>query len=432
MRLPFILVIIIALVFIARAMSHSTGLEQHLREAKGHGRCSGLPEFGVSTHQRRNPDNVNMRLVSEVHARIVRVDVPWSEVEQDGQYNFSSFDQLIEGLRASDKSIILVLAYGHPKHSDGIGQSGLPLPPRTPDQLAAYSKYVQAVARHYHGSDIVYEVWNEPNFPWFWSPAPDAGAYGKLLSDAVSAIRDVEPSATIISGGLANVDNPSKFLHELARAGALDRINGIAFHPYRRDAPENSLDDIAEFESAATGRTLLPLWITEWGYSEFWLGKSGSDARHRQGIFVARLMLTAALAKAKAAVVYDLIDDGTNSDDQESSFGLYDYDFKPKPAATAFRMIAQIMSNCDTFEFTEDAGAKVITATFRRKSSTSIVVWTYATAGNNNYCVETRRIRDARLTDIFGNQVPLSACPGSSGVNVKLSDSIGPLVLTTQ
>jgi beta-xylosidase len=432
MRLPLILIIIFAMIFIVRAISQSTALEQHLRESKGHGSCSDLPEFGVSTHQRRNPDNVNIRLVSEVHARIVRVDVPWSEVEQEGRYQFSSFDQLIDGLRASGKSIILVLAYGHPEHSDGIAKSGLPLPPRTPQQRAAYSKYVQAVAVHYHGSDIVYEVWNEPNFAWFWSPAPDADAYGKLLADAVTAIRAVEPNATIISGGLANVDNPSEFLHELARAGALDRLDGITFHPYRRDAPEDSLDDIAEFESAATGHTQLPLWITEWGYSELWLGKSSSDVRRSQGIFVARLMLTAALAKAKAALIYDLIDDGINSNDQESSFGLYDYNFKPKPAATAFRVIAQMMSDCETYEFTADPSGEVIMATFRGNSATSIVAWTYATAGEKNYCLGVRRIRDAKLADIFGNQLPLSTCPGSSGIEVKFSDSTGPLVLMTR
>ena len=62
----------------------------------------------------------------------------------------------------------------------------------------------------------------------------------------------------------------------------------------------------------------------------------------------ARLMLTAALARVKAAITYDLIDDGQDPGDQGSNFGLFDFDFKPKPAATAFYTIAKSRSRRTT------------------------------------------------------------------------------------
>src|ERR1700733_9997669 len=61
----------------AGAVSESGHFKQHLLGLQRSGSCAELPVFGVSTHQRRNPDDVNVRLVSEIHAQMVRFDIPW-------------------------------------------------------------------------------------------------------------------------------------------------------------------------------------------------------------------------------------------------------------------------------------------------------------------------------------------------------------------
>ena len=92
-----------------------------------------------------------------------------------------------------------------------------------------------------------------PTLICFGRPHSDADSYGKLLATAANAIREIEPAAVIIAAGLANENDPPRFLRALASAGALDAVDGITFHPYRQDGPENSLHDIAEFENAAVG-----------------------------------------------------------------------------------------------------------------------------------------------------------------------------------
>lgn len=424
-----------AATFDALAVSPSGHFQQRLLQLQRQGSCANLPRFGISTHRGRNPDDVNIRLVSEVGALIVRLDIPWIDLERQGRYDFRPYDDLINKLRQSGKSILLVLAYGHPDHSDGRADNGFPLPPRTPEQQAAYGRYAQAVARRYHGPDIVYEIWNEPNLNLFWPPAFDAQAYRELLDEGVHAIRDVDPTATIISGGLANENNPPQFLHTLATAGALDGVDGITFHPYRQDGPENSLYDIAEFESAAAGRVDRSLWITEWGYSEAWLAKvSPYGTRQRSAVMIARLMLTAALAKAKAALIYDLIDDGNDPNDQESSFGLYDYDFKPKPAAAAFHTIAGLASDCSTYEFKADTAHNMITAAFHYQGGKdSYVIWAYAD-GTRDVCFGAADRYPTKLTDVTGNPLPLEPCDAASRVKVrlKISDESGPVILQTE
>ena len=396
------------------------------------GSCSELPQFGVNFHPNRAPDDVNLNLISESLAQAVRFDIPWMDVERQGIFELGRYDNLINKLRQNGETIVLLLAYGHPDHSDGYARGGFPLPPSNPEQRAAYGRYVQAVAQRYHGRDIVYEIWNEPNFAFFWPPAPDAESYGKLLTEAARAIRQVVPTATIIPGGLANENNPSGFLNQLATAGALDGLNANNFHPYRQDAPEHSVYDIAKVESAVTDRAPSQIWLTEWGYSESWLTQRSQDTRRSQAFMVARLMLTAALVRARAALLYDLIDDGTNPGDQESSFGLYDYNFKPKEAATAFKTIIDSTSQCDNYEFSIDPARGIITASFMRKADTSYVIWSYMAERSQSYCFDAGKIQRADLKDVFGNGIVLSACSGSAGFNLKLSDSIGPLILTTR
>jgi polysaccharide biosynthesis protein PslG len=430
-QISLILLLIVASALAAHAVSPSGQFHQRLGELQRSGSCVELPRFGVSTHQGHNPDDVNVRLASEIGAGAVRFDIPWTLLEHEGRYDFAPFDRLIGGLRHSGKMIDLVLAYGHPDHSDGPANNVFALPPHTPEQLAAYGRYAQAVAKRYHGSDVAYEIWNEPNLDLFWPPRYDAQGYGRLLSIATGAIRAVDPTATILSAGLANENDPQKFLRTLATSGALDGVDGIAFHPYRQDAPENSLYDIAQFEKAAAGRAKRPLWLNEWGYSEVWLGKGGHDAQKVQAVMIARLMLTAALAKAKAAIVYDLIDDGHNPTDQESSFGLYDYQFQPKRAATAFRTIADLTSGCDTYEFTVDVSRAIIMAKFASRSITSYVIWTYRSGDGEDYCFAVGKSKNVALKDIFGDAVSWSTCR-SSGIEMKLSDLAGPFILEIQ
>ena len=65
------------------AVSPSGRFEQPLLELQRSGGCAELPRFGVVTHQRRNPNDINLRLVSRIQAQVVRFDIPWinSDIE---------------------------------------------------------------------------------------------------------------------------------------------------------------------------------------------------------------------------------------------------------------------------------------------------------------------------------------------------------------
>ena len=414
------------------AASPSGQFENRLTQLQRRGDCGELPRFGVSTHQGRNPDDINVTLATDIGAQIVRIDITWADVEKGGSFDFKKFDHLIRELRQKNKSIILILDYGHPDHTDEGLAAGFPFVPRTLEQQDAYFRYARAVVERFRGPDITYEVWNEPNLKYFWPLT--ATAYGALLKGAAASIRKIDPKATVLAAGIANMENRDHFVRELIAATSLDQVNALAFHPYRQDGPENSLLDIAEFENAAAaGGQQRAVWLTEWGYSESWLARKypSDDVRERQAIMTARLMLTAAIAKTKAAILYDLIDDGPDSTDPEFTFGMYDYKFRAKKAALAFRTLANLMSNCETYNFEFDPVRKVITAAFTDKLQISHVFWTYDNSYDQEICFESSSSKAAHLFDIYGKQLPTELCHGSSGIKLKVLENRGPLILTT-
>ncbi len=250
--------------------SPSRLFERRLTELQRSGSCADLPRFGVTTHQGRNPPEINIRLVTEIGAQVVRFDIFWDGLEKAGRYNFEQYDALIRGLRQKGKTVLLIL---HLDHSD-ISTGGSFLPPWTPEQREAFYGYVRAVVNRYHGLDIAYQISNEPNMKTGWDPR----VYGGLLVGATGAIRAVDPRAKIIAAGIANVKNRDSYLRGLVAITNLGQVDALAFHPYRQDAPENSLADIVEFEDVALKKDVpRALWLTEWGYSETWLVKAEFD-----------------------------------------------------------------------------------------------------------------------------------------------------------
>jgi hypothetical protein len=416
----------------SNAVSRAGDFESRFFHLQHLGTCRELPLFGISTHRGRNSDDVNIDLVSELGAQVVRIQIPWIEVETNGKFNFGKFDHLVQGFRKKKKSILLVLAYGHPDHTNGGWLAGFPFAPRTLEQRQAYFAYLQAVVEHFHGPDISYQIWNEPNIKKFWPLT--ATDFGILLKGAVEAIRKIDPAATVLAAGIANERNHDAFVREMTKAMGPEPISAFAFHAYRQDEPENGLSDIAKFENASSAaREERPIWITEWGYSETWLSRTYplDKLRERQAVMTARLMLTAAIAKVKATLLYDLIDDGLDASNPESRFGIYDYEFHAKKSALTFRVMSNLMSNCDTYNFVLDRRQKIITATFTSKSQTSRVFWTYDQRNNRDLCFRLGPSNPARLFDLAGASLPIVYCPGSSNIKLEVREDLGPLILTT-
>ena len=53
----------------------------------------------------------------------------------------------------------------------------LPAPPTTPEALAAWTRYVEFMVKHFRGRVKHFEIWNEWNISCYWGANPSAEHY---------------------------------------------------------------------------------------------------------------------------------------------------------------------------------------------------------------------------------------------------------------
>jgi hypothetical protein len=213
-------------------------------------------------------------------ATIARSDALWQASETTApshgthRYEWSFDDRIAGSLAAHGLRWLPIVDYSaHWAQSIPGGDHSPPL------SAADYAAYAGALAARYgiggtfwrdHPSlralpVQAYEIWNEPDNPAFWSPAPDAGRYAALYAAASHAIGAVDPTARVLIGGLTN---PKAFLPAMLSADPTLHVEAIAIHPYGA-TPAAVLANVATARHVADGLGIgpVPIYVTEFGWA---------------------------------------------------------------------------------------------------------------------------------------------------------------------
>jgi Cellulase (glycosyl hydrolase family 5) len=204
----------------------------------------------------------------------VRMFVGWPELEPSrGSYKalwFSAFEKLSGELPAGTKVILDVL--GSPAWETG--SSDIHTPPANPNDYAAFVAYL---AQRLGGRVAAYEIWNEEDEPRFWTGAPNPAAYVQLLRAAYPAIKNAEPNATVVLGGLTG--NDYSFLEGVYAAGGKGYFDAVGVHtdtacdvlspyeflrgPNNRIVPDSFLAYREVHQTMVANGDEKPIWMTE-------------------------------------------------------------------------------------------------------------------------------------------------------------------------
>jgi hypothetical protein len=88
-------------------------------------------------------------------------------------------------------------------HNDDRSINSIFWPPKTPDQIAAFLRYVKWMVNHFRGRIHYYALWNEQDIG-YWNPYGNPEEYGRLLAAFVPAVHETDPLAKVIYGGQAD------------------------------------------------------------------------------------------------------------------------------------------------------------------------------------------------------------------------------------
>jgi hypothetical protein len=296
----------------------------------------------------------------------VRADFYWSAIElQRGRFSWAATDTFV---RAATSRGLRVLALAD--YTPSWARSGPTdkYPPTNPND---YATFVQAAAQRYAPMGVhAWEIWNEPNNAMFWAPRADAAAYTTMLRLAGAAIKQADPSATVVTGGLSPAsDNgrdvsPFTFLASIYAHGGRTSFDAVGYHPYSYPyapmyaAVWNTFYRTPDVHAlmAANGDGAKQVWGTEVGFATGTDAKAVSDSAQAADISLAIDQWTS-WSFHGPIFFYTMRDLGTNRADVNQNMGMVDHAGVPKPVFASVRR--QLQAPRDVRAVASSGGAQV-------------------------------------------------------------------------
>jgi hypothetical protein len=284
-------------------------------------------------------------------ARWVRLDLAWAMLQPSGpgaydmRWGVPFADRVIEMAHRRGLKV-LVMFWLTPGWANGYaGERRGPTDPQT------YANAIRWASRRWARQVRAWEIWNEPNSGAFWT-SEDPVAYTRLLCPAYRAVKQGNPRARVVFGGVQH--NDVDWIRRAYDAGARGCFDRMATHPYvgPSDAHPSvaSRGEMWEFPHVAAVRRLMlnrrdrkPIWVTEFGWSTH--RDTGREPPWERGVTpatqarfsVAALRILARDHRyVRKAFFYNERDKAT-SNPHQNGFGLLHRDLAPKPAYLALR-----------------------------------------------------------------------------------------------
>ena len=206
----------------------------------------------------------------------IRQVFPWSQIEpEQGQFEWAQWDRIVQA--SSGLNVIAVLDTS----PSWVAPSNL----QPPISTLQFANFARLFALRYGDRIDYYQIWDEPNLGDRWNGEVNPVQYAEMLRQARDAIKQVDPTATIILAGLApTVETTSSnmadwlYLRRLYEAGAGNLFDVVAGKPYGFDAgPDDHRIDpnvlnfqhvvLLREEMVSHGDVGKALWASHFGWN---------------------------------------------------------------------------------------------------------------------------------------------------------------------
>jgi polysaccharide biosynthesis protein PslG len=196
-----------------------------------------------------------MTAVAATGAHVLRQAFSWSIIEpRPGKYDFELYDEYVEAAGQEGLTLLPIL-FDPPAFRSSRPAAGATRGIYPPASNADFAAFAAALVRRY-GPDgefwrtheqlpelpiRTWQIWNEPNIPYYWPSGPDPGAYARMLKAVAPAIKAHDAGARVVTAGLNESELGIKlvpFLRGMYAAGARNTFDVLGVHPY---APASDL-----------------------------------------------------------------------------------------------------------------------------------------------------------------------------------------------
>ncbi len=284
-----------------------------------------------------------IRAATMVGAESVRADTDWNNVQpRPDQWNWKPLDETVALLDKYGAEWQNLVAYGglewtkSPETTQLIKERGDEKQQwRYPPRMDAWRPWVRAQAQRYKGRVRFYEIWNEPDFP-FWKGTPEQ--YLELLKASYQEIKAVDPNAIVMTGGFASMihrlNNPKVL--ELTLSEGKPYFDMLAYHKHssfrtlREEVEDRLLPLMRKYN------VTKPLYFNETAMSRNY------EREYDQAVELPKRL---ALVWARGARGYHYFNIWNRAGESGSAAGynMVNADFSPRPVWVAYNGMARVL-----------------------------------------------------------------------------------------
>ena len=331
-------------------------------------------------------------------------------------------------------------------HNDDRSLYSVFWPPKTPDQIAAFTRYVRWMVNHFRGRIRYWALWNEQDIG-YWNPWGNPEEYGRLLKAFIPAVHETDPQAKVVYGGLAD-PSAAWAKRSLDACQCAAAIDVFAYHTYPgygrnlepesmdrgaygNDSPRKLRDMVRHYPGIRPG---LIFWDDEFNSIGAWTGSDDTV----QAKYIPRGLVYNWAAGVRTFVwLLTSATDGNEDDDFGLIHGLkyLATDFTPRPVFSALANTNALFSDTKLDASmqltTEDAAAlsgrsrgPLLTYGFRSRSGKAIVAYWLAAHSNPSnvfptlhatFSLKGSSIKNPVLIDVVSGEItPLQWKGGTS------------------
>lgn len=285
-------------------------------------------------------------LLKEAGVDIVRVDFLWPDIEPTpGNFVFDKYDRIVKVLSSRGIKILAMLHYNVPWDSSTWNQR--------PDP-EHFTRYATSVADHFKNDVKYWEIWNEPDYDFYWTPQDEMQSYTDLLKKVYPALKAVDPTCVVVLGGLSQ--SCSIQLKRVYQWGGKDFFDVVNIHPFVDPLQSNAME-LLHGEYRGVYKVMeknkdeeKPIWFTELGcpgidradQGGWFAGKNPTEAE--QADWVERIYTEPLQWKGVQKIFWAFFRDTPNHFHNGTDyFGLIREDFSKKPSFERYRSVAKAL-----------------------------------------------------------------------------------------
>lgn len=304
------------------------------------------------------------RHMREAGMRWLREPLAWALVEPEpGVYDWSRFELGFDVATALGFEVMVTVG----TTPDWAASA----PGRTMPRLDAWEAFCRTAVERYGDRVAAWEIGNEPNFPTFWLPEPDAAEYAAYLVAAHRGVKSADPDALTVAMSTSGADVP--FIEAVFEAGGAAATEAIAVHPYTAAIGPEAGGQSEKLEALADlmRRWGLPprIWLTELGWGTHPTDRKNAVSPEAQADYLVRGYTLARAVEGVERCFWFCARDFVQPNPEDwppeweytRYYGLLDRDLGPKPALEACRiMTGELGGSAFVEHLSAPAGAHVL------------------------------------------------------------------------